>query len=426
VFYIIKENRTYDQVFGDLTRGNGDRDLVQFGRDVTPNHHALAEQFVLLDNLYDSGTVSADGHQWVTQAFVTGYLERAAGSFIRSYPFNGGDSLAYANSGFLWDNAIRHGKSVRVYGEFANSLKANGEEMGPWLTNLGHGITESGTWNDFYRDARILAGGIPGVPHVSLEVHSDIPSLNRILSKPYPPFNMVVPDQYRVEVFLKEFNEFVRTKDLPDLIIMSLTSDHTAGTRAGFPTPRAMVADNDLALGRIVEAITRSPYWKDSVIFVIEDDAQNGVDHVDGHRTAGQVISPYTRRASVDSTYFTQIDVVRAIEQVLGLPPMNQMDLAVEPTSMRRLFAGTANLAPFAARSNQIPLDEMNPSPSGLWALQRAWALASAGMDLSDADRPDEDLLNRVIWYASKGFDVAYPGDPRVLFPGEVHASQIR
>jgi YVTN family beta-propeller protein len=421
VFYVIKENRTYDQVFGALPQGNGDPGLVQFGRTVTPNQHAIAEQFVLFDNLYDSGSNSADGHQWVTQAFVPDYIEKAFGGFTRTYPFNGGDALAYARSGFLWDNAIRHGRSVRVYGEYVSGLRADGEEMGPWSgTFLGHGVTEAGTWSDFYQDARLLAAGRDSELHVQLEAHSDIPSLEAIINKQYPPYHMVIPDQYRVEVFLRDFNEYVRRRNLPDLVVMALTNDHTEGTSPTYPTPRAMVADNDLALGRVVEAISNSPYWKQSVIFVIEDDAQNGVDHVDGHRTIGYVISPYTRRGVVDSRYYTQIDMIRAMEQILGLPPMNQMDMAVSPTSMRDVFTNTPTFTPFRALPNQIPLDELNPSRAALRGIELEWAQASEAMDFSRPDVAGEALLNRAIWYATKGFDVPYPGDGRVLRPREV------
>jgi YVTN family beta-propeller protein len=423
VFYIIKENRTYDQVFGALPQGNGDATLVQFGRDVTPNQHALAEQFVLFDNLYDSGSNSADGHQWVTQAFAPDYIEKSFGGFTRTYPFNGGDALAYMPSGFLWDNAIRHGRSVRVYGEYVNGLRASGEEMGPWSTTfLGHGVSDAGVWLDFYQDAQLLAASRDDEMHVQLEAHSDVPSLEAIINKKYPPYHMVIPDQYRVEVFLREFNRYVANRNLPDLVIMALTNDHTEGTRANYPTPRAMVADNDLALGRVVEAISNSPYWKDSIIVVIEDDAQNGVDHVDGHRTIGFVISPYTKRAYVDSHYYTQINLIRAMEQILGLPPMNQMDLAVEPTSLRHAFTRTPDFTPFQALPSGVPLDDLNPSPSALTGLPLAWTLASNKMDFSRPDSAGEDHLNRAIWYATKGFDVPYPGDGRVLSPGEVES----
>jgi hypothetical protein len=233
---------------------------------------------------------------------------------------------------------------------------------------------------------------------------------------------MVIPDQYRVEVFLREFQQYVRRRNLPDLVIMALTNDHTEGTRPTYPTPRAMVADNDLALGRVVEAISNSPYWKESAIFVIEDDAQNGVDHVDGHRTIGYVISPYTKRGVVDSRYYTQIDLIRAMEQILGLPPMNQIDMAVSPTSMRHVFTDDPDFTPFHAVPNQVPLDELNPALARLTGVQLEWALASEKMDFSAPDVADEDLLNRAIWYATKGFDVPYPGDGRVLRPSEVEA----
>jgi len=426
VFYIIKENRTYDQILGDLPQGNGDVDMLQFGREVTPNQHAIAEQFVLFDNLYDSGSNSADGHQWVTQAFVVDYLEKSYGGFVRTYPFNGGDALAYGSGGFLWENALAHGKKVRVYGEYVSGLLADGVEMGPWVGWLQGGVTTAGTWTDYYEDAQILAtdpdADLDTDLHVDLEAHSDIPSLQAIVNRDYPPYHMVIPDQYRVEVFLRELRQYVENGDLPDLIVMCLTNDHTEGLDPTYPTPRAMIADNDLALGRVVEAIARSPYWKDSVIFVIEDDAQNGVDHVDGHRTIGFVASPYTKRGAVDSRYYTQIDFVRTMEQILGLPPMNQMDMAVDPTGMKHAFTTEPNLTPFVALPNQIPLDELNPDLASLDGIQRAWALASINMDFSAPDTVDSELLNRAIWYSAKGFDRPYPGDDRVLAPDEVHA----
>lgn len=424
VFYVIKENRTYDQILGDLRQGNGDPHLTQFGRDVTPNHHALAEEFVLLDNFYDSGSLSADGHQWVTQALVTDYLEKSFGGFVRSYPFNGGDALAYAPTGFLWDNAIRHGKSVRVYGEYVNGLRADGIEMGPWpAPMLGHGETTAGTWNDFYRDAQLLAAGRDREIHTVLEAHTDIPSLGAVINPKYPPFHEGIPDQYRAEVFLHEFEQYVAHGNLPDLVVMTLTSDHTQGTTPEYPTPRAMVADNDLALGRVVDAISHSPYWRDSVIFVIEDDAQDGVDHIDGHRMPGFVISPYTRRHAVDSHFYTQIDAMRTIEQVLGLPPMNQMDTAVEATSMRHVFTARPDFTPYRARASVVPLNELNAPLSALNGLRKAWATASRRMDFSKPDVADERLLNRAIWYSTTGFTRPYPGDARMLSPREVVSS---
>ncbi|MGD9171818.1 MAG: bifunctional YncE family protein/alkaline phosphatase family protein [Candidatus Thiodiazotropha sp.] len=423
VFYIIKENRTYDQVFGALPMGNGSPELVQFGRDVTPNQHAMAEQFVLFDNLYDSGSNSQDGHAWVTQAFVTDYIERTYGGFTRTYSFNGGDAMNYASSGFIWENAMKHGKSVRVYGEFVSGLKADGVDMGPWMGWLGGGKTEAGVWADFFNDSKILAGEIQSDDlHVTLEAYSDIPSLESIINKEYPPYHMVIPDQYRTEVFLKEFKQYVQNNNLPDFVIIALTNDHTEGLTPNYPTPHAMVADNDLAVGRIVEAVATSLYWKDSVIFIIEDDAQNGVDHVDGHRTIGNVISPYTRRGIVESTYLTQIDFIRVMEQILGLPPMNQMDMSVDPQVMANIFMQKPDMTPFIALPNQIPLDEFNPSLAKLKGLRKEWAIASSNLDFSKPDVADEEILNRAIWYGTKGFDKPYPGDERVLRPDEVHA----
>jgi len=429
VFYIIKENRTYDQVLGGLPQGNGDPNLVQFGRNVTPNHHALAEEFVLFDNLYDSGTNSADTHQWVTQAFVVDYVEKSFGGWARTYPFNAGDALAYPQTGFLWENALKFGKSVRVYGEYASGLTADGKKMGPWLTPwmppskfwLGGGETEAGGWKAFYNDSLILAGKVPGKPHVKLEASSDIPSLERILNKEYPGYNQNIPDQYRVEVFLKEFREYVKNGNLPNLIIMALTADHTEGNKPGYPSPAAMVADNDLAFARVVEAISHSPYWKNSVIFVIEDDAQFGVDHVSGHRTIGFVISPYTKRRVVDSRYYTMLDMIRTMEQILGIPPMNQMDMAIDPLVMKDVFTDKPDFRPYKALQNQIALDTMNPLVSALEGIEKEWALAMYRLDFSKPDEADPEMFRRVLWYSSKGFDMPFPGDDRVLRPDEVH-----
>ncbi len=413
VFYIIKENRTYDQVLGDMPEGNGDPSLTQFGREVTPNQHALAEQFQLMDNLYVSGSLSADGHQWVTQAYTSDYIEQAFADFVRSYPYDGGDALAYSPTGFLWDNAVRNGRTVRAYGEYANELRGPEDRVG--------------TWSDWYRDWLIMSGQESGERHVpdgTFTTHSDVPSLDALLDRGFPPYaGQVFPDQYRAEIFLEEFAEFEANGNLPNLITMQLVQNHTSGLDPDFPTPRAMVADNDLALGRIVEAITESRYWPESAIFVIEDDAQNGVDHVDGHRTTGWVISPYAKRGIVSSAYYTQIDMVRTIAQILGLPPMNQMDLAATP--MRDLFTDVPDLTTFTALPNEVPLDEMNlAEAAATGALPAAWIETSEAMGFGDValapDSADENLLNRAIWYGSRGFDEPYPGDTRVLWPHEV------
>ncbi|MGH9201483.1 MAG: bifunctional YncE family protein/alkaline phosphatase family protein, partial [Vicinamibacterales bacterium] len=280
VFYIIKENRTYDQVFGDLPQGDGDPSLVQFGRNVTPNHHALAERYVLLDNFYTTGDQSALGHQWANEAYANDYVHKYGNA---RNDFAGTNPMAYASSGFLWDNARRHGKSVRVYGEFG----------------LNTIIPSNATWSDIYRD------WLQGTNKITITPRTRVASLRDILAPRFPGYDMRVTEQRRVDEFLREFREFEKQGNLPNLLILLLPIDHTNGTSPGFPTPRAMVADNDLALGRLVEAISHSRYWPESAILVTEDDAQNGLDHVDGHRTVGLVISPYARREFVDQTLYT-------------------------------------------------------------------------------------------------------------------------
>lgn len=418
VFYIIKENRTYDQILGDIGRGNSDSSLTQFGQTVTPNEHALADEFPLLDNYYVSGIASDEGHQWTDEAYVSSYLEKMEfGGRERGYPYNGGDALAYSPAGFLWENALKHGRTTAIFGEFANQFNSPNGSYGTYA--------DYPTWQAWYKDAQILAGSLKGTLHApvgSFQAVSDVPSAQKLLVKDYPPFLSIdVPDQYRAAIFQLHFDQWVKNGDLPDLIVMTLPDDHTAGTNPGFATPRAMVADNDLALGRIVSAISNSPYWKDSAIFVTEDDAQNGTDHVEGHRTTGFVISPYAHRHAVDSTFYTQIDMVRTIEQILGLHPMNQFDLAATP--MANAFTDKPNFEPFSVLPNQIPLTETTPITHALNGLQRDWALASASMFLTGF-RPDSDeyenLINHANWYSTMGFSTPYPGEGRVLKPSEV------
>jgi len=386
VLYIIQENRTYDQVFGDLKEGNGDPSLVLFGEEVTPNHHALAREFTLLDNFYCSGVLSADGHSWTDAAYVTDYLEKAFGGFTRSYPDDGHDSLAFSITGFLWDNALAHRKTLRNYGEFVRE-----EDYAP------KGIT----WTDLYREHQTANRKIPLTPQPSLK------SLEPYTHPTYPYFPLTAPDAYRADLFVEELGEFERKGELPHLLYMSLPCDHTDGTRPGFPTPRAMVADNDLALGRIVEAISRSKFWKQTCILVVEDDPQDGFDHVDGHRTVALAISPYTRRHFVDSTNYNQTGMVKTIELMLGLPPMNQLDLSGTP--MRACFQATADLRPYRRRPNRIPLDEMNPPLTELKGAALYWARQSLALQLDKGDRADEDTLNRILWHSVRGYDSPYP-----------------
>jgi len=385
VVYIIKENRTYDQVFGDLARGNGDTSLVQFGREVTPNHHLLAETFVLLDNFYCSGILSADGHQWTDEAYVTDYLEKSFGGFTRSYPYNGDDAIAYASSGFIWDNVLRHGLTFRDYGEFVSAV------IEP----------ATATFTEIYQDFK------EGTGKIRIRARANLEQLTPYLCPTFIGFPNKVPDVYRAAEFIKELKEFEENGGFPNFIIMLLPNDHTSGTRPKLPTPRAAVADNDLALGQIVEAISKSKFWKETCILVTEDDPQNGLDHVDGHRTVGLVISPYTKRGEVVSTYYSQINMVRTIEDILGIPPMNQLDLSAE--AMADCFTDEPDLTPYKAAENNIPLDELNPPLISLSGDQLYWAKKSIEQDLHDVDRIDEDVFNRIIWHAVKGYDRPYP-----------------
>ena len=414
IIYIIKENKTYDQVLGDDSRGNRDPKLVMFGQPITPNEHALAVQFPLLDNFYVGSLASFDGHAWANAAFVTDYLERGyTAGFQRSYPFNGGDSLAYSPSGFIWEDALRHGKSVRVFGEFASRFDGPREHFGQW--------------SDWYRDSQIMEGKVEGSSHTragEFKAKADIPSLDAVLNRDFPPYDTHIPDQYRADIFLADFRRRVANHDLPDLTIMTLCDDHTSGVEPGTPAPRAQIADNDLAFGRVVEAISNSPYWQNTAIFVVEDDAAGGLDHVDGHRSPAFVISPYARHGYVDRTYYTQIDVVRTIEQMLGLPPMNQHDLAAAP--MSTAFTDSPDLTPYKALPNESPLDEMNPVKSAS-RFEKAWGRESAKMFAAwppIPDSPDNNLLNRAIWYSLHSYALPYPGDDRVLMPSEVPRSK--
>ncbi len=414
VFYVIKENRTYDQVLGDDGRGNGDPNLVQFGATVTPNQHALADTYVLFDNFYDSGLLSADGHQWTDQAIAPDYIEKQFTDFVRSYPFNGGDSLAYSPTGFIWMDALAHGLSVRIYGEFAPHFNGPGEEFG--------------SWSSWYDDALILEGKKTGTLHVPLgrfQAVADVPSVEEHLNPDFPNFNTGIPDQYRLDIFLREFQSYVKNSNLPNLIVMTLCTDHTSGTSVGFPTPAAQVTDNDLAVGRLVDAVSHSPYWSSSAIFIVEDDSQSGVDHVDGHRSTAFIVSPYIKRTQVNHTYYTQINMVRTIEDLLGLPPMNQHDFLA--SAMTDAFAESADLRPFTAVPNRIPLDTLNPAAKS--NLEKAWRkeltkFFPQGPNQAP-DVADPNLLNHAIWYATKGFSVPYPGERRVFYPSQLNSRVI-
>ena len=386
VIYVIKENRTYDQVLGDVKEGNGDPGLCIFGADVTPNHHKLAREFVLLDNFYCSGVLSADGHSWVNEAYVTDYLEKQFGQFVRSYPYEGSDPLAFPTSGFLWDNALARGKTFTNYGEFCKTTFA----------------PRTATWADLYADYR------DGTSKVAVTVRPNLKSLEPHTHPHFPGFPLTAPDVWRAKLFVEELAKWEKKGTFPNLVYVFLPGDHTNGTRPGSPTPRAMVADNDLALGRVVEAVSRSKFWPKTCILVTEDDPQNGFDHVDGHRTVGMAISPYTRRGAVDSTCYNQTGMVKTIELMLGLPPMTQMDLAATP--MRGCFRAAPDLTPYTAAKNVVPLDEMNKPLAKLSGRERYWAEKSVALAFEKEDEADEDTLNRILWHAVRG-DATYPGD---------------
>jgi YVTN family beta-propeller protein len=439
VFLIIKENRTYDQVLGDIGKGNSDPTMTDFGAQVTPNEHSLANTFSLFDNFYDNGMLSADGHNWLLQGDVNDYLAQdAASAWARSYPYPGGDSLAYQRDGFLWNTAERAGNTAKNYGEFES-----------------HTSGSQGSWQEYYADSQIMEGKASGplpVPTNQIQYSSDVPSLNLISNPDYPMLDLGIPDQYRTDLWEKDFKQAEQTGKLPNLTTMELGNDHTGGPA----TSDAQVADNDLAVGRIVSDISHSQFWKDSAIFVLEDDTQAGNDHVDGHRGPLWIASPYAKRGAVNSDYFSQINVVKTIEQILGAQPMNQMDRAAVP--MSDAFTNKPNLAPYETVPNQIPLTQgvtglipvtptaktaanpaavaaltatSGPPAPAVPAAQRSVAAAWASWNKAEAqpkltgtkatpDSVNPAQLNRYDWYTSTNWTKPYQGDKQILAPDQV------
>jgi YVTN family beta-propeller protein len=385
VVYVIKENRSYDQILGDMKEGNGDPTLCLFGEEVTPNQHKLAREFALFDNFYCSGTLSATGHQWVNEAYVVDYLTKTFGGFTRSYPCDGDDPLAFASSGFLWDNALSRKKTFRNFGEFTKTTYE----------------PKNATWTDVYNDYK------NGTRKVKITVTPNVKPMGPYTHPGYGGFPLRTPDVYRAKLFVDELQLMEKKGDFPNLVYVYLPANHTVGINPRYPTPRAMIADNDVALGRVVEAITKSKFWKETCIFVVEDDPQFGFDHVDGHRSVAQVISPYTRRKFVDHSNYNQTGMVKTIELILGLPPMNQLDLSATP--MRRCFQATPDLTPYTAVPNRVPLDELNPELGKLKGKALEWAKKSLELDLDEADEADEDTLNRILWHAVRGYETPYP-----------------
>jgi len=363
VFYIIKENRTYDQLLGDIKEGNGDSSLVLFGEKVTPNEHALAKEFVLLDNFYCDGEVSADGHNWSMGAYATDYLEK---TWVTSYGGRGGGydaegnrAIANNKKGFIWDYAKRAGVSYRTYGEFADEYKPN------------------------------------------------IPVLKNHFCTYYTSWDQKVRDTTRVGQWKRDFDSLLAINALPQLNTLRFINDHTEGLKKDGPSPFAHVADNDLAVGMFVDYLSKSPVWKESVVFIVEDDAQNGPDHVDAHRTTAYIAGGFVKRHFVDHTMYSTSSMLRTIELILGLPPMSQYDAAATP--MWRSFATTPDVVGFDAKPLQVNINEKNDKRS-------AWQEKSDKFDFTKEDQVPDDEFTEVIWKAVKGLDATVPSPNRAAF----------
>lgn len=371
--FVVKENRTYDQVFGDVKKGRGEPSLCLFPERVTPNHHRLAEEFVLFDNFYVESEVSADGHEWTMGAYATDYVEKfwplSYGhnrSRKYSYPSEGNFPIATPAGGYLWDAAAAAGVTFRSYGEFVNNGKKPGDPAVPRL--------------------KALAGKI---------------------DPEFRAFDMDYPDVKRAERFISELKRFEAEGDMPRLQVVRLGNDHTAGTSPGKKTPMACVADNDLALGRVVEAVSQSAFWAKSAIFVVEDDAQNGPDHVDAHRTVALVASPYARRGVVDSTMYSTSSMLRTMELILGMRPMSQFDAAATP--MYPAFTGQAELKSYSALVPEVNLEETNQKTA--WGAER-----SQRMNFAKEDAADDLQLNEIIWRSIRGAEFPMPAPVRASF----------
>ena len=408
VVYIIRENRTYDQVLGDIGKGASDSSLTVYGRDITPNAHALSEQFVLLDHFFASGGNSADGHHWLTQANESDYPMWPL-YLGRSYPSEGNDPLAYSSGGFIWEAAQAKGRSVSIFGEFA---PAPSDSIAAVRSRL---ITQ-------YRDSQ------PHDPAFFRDVlrrmyntRSPIPSLDRVLVREYPGWTQEVPDVVKADVFLEHLREWEAKRAMPHLVMVILPNDHTVGLNPGWCTPKACVADNDLALGRMVEGLTHSSFWKQMAILVVEDDAQDGVDHIDGHRTVALVASPYARRGAIDSTFYSQPSMVKTVELMLGLPAMSLFDLVA--TDMRASFLNPGEAPDFTPYSAQVPRQSIYDTNQRLGAItgpfsseRKRATLASMRMRFDQPDAAPSDRLNRILWHDARGWGTPYPGVKRSLF----------
>jgi hypothetical protein len=367
VIYIVKENRTYDQVFGKIGKGNSDPSLNLFDENTAPNHYKLAREFVLFDNFYVNADVSADGHNWAMAGIAPDYTQKFwPSSYAKRrnfYDYEGGEPANTPPAGYIWANAMQAGLTVRNYGHQVNNKKEAGAD---------------------------------GVQIMGLRD----PSLAPVTNTHYRGFDLDYPDVERAKVFLSDLKEFEASGKMPRFIVMRMGNDHTSGTSAGHVAPLSAFADNDYALGLLVEGVSKSKFWAKTAIFVIEDDAQNGPDHVDSHRSPMLALSPYTRRGMIDSSMYNQSSVLRTIELILGLHPLTHFDAAARPLAMA--FASEANLAPYQAEKPRISLTDKNPPRS-------ATAGRSAQMDFSEADRVDDDELNAILWQAIRKTEPPVP-----------------
>lgn len=382
VVYIIKENKTYDQVLGDVPGANGDSSLTVFGKRITPNMHALTKQFGLMDNYYASGKSSAEGHQWTDAGMVSDYVEKNIRAWFRSYPHRQEDAMVYNKAGFIWNHALSFGKTVKVYGEACE-------------TNYDRKLK----WADLY--TQYTSGIAPNWVNTTT-----IDNLNPIIHPTFPDCdNIAFSDQHRADLFLQDWDTMEQKDSLPNLMVLSLPNDHSAGTSPDFPTPNAMVADNDLALGRIIEKISKSKSWENTVVFVTQDDSQGGWDHVSAYRTVGLVASAYSKNTTVHTKY-NQVSMLRTIEQILGLPPMNTMDATSR--LMTDCFTDKKTNENYTALPSNIALNEMNQPIKKLTGMAKKMALQSQFEVFNEVDGGKDDTMNKIIWFYAKG-NLPYP-----------------
>ena len=408
VFLIIRENRTYDQMLGDVAAGNGDAQLAVFGGKDSPNMHNIVTRFPLLDNFYDPSRQSADGHQWIVEAMAPYADDIQSPDWVRSYPGGeAGDAMAYTKKGFLFQDSVAAGLPTKIYGEYGENELFN--------TPLGHP-----TWSQYYADALAFEAGQETTLKYqnAIQMYAEVPVVKQHLVPNFPMFDLNIPDQWRVDLWQQDFNADVANGTVPSLSILWIMCDHTGGP----PTSDAEQADNDLAVGRMIDIISHSTVWKNSAIFIEEDDAQNGVDHIDGHRSPGYIVSPYAVQGGpTDHSYYTQVNMTRTIEQILGLQPLNQYDLVASP--MTRDFTNTPNFAPFTHLPAQVPLDQgVTTSSAALSPMAAAWHAKKIEMFTGKMNKPDSedsDTLNHLNWYEATGFTRAYPGEKTVRPPSD-------